>query len=279
MMPELLAANIFLLPGGLMLDGCRRLARAELRPLTGREEEWLATHPDAPAAVAVTRLLCGCMTRLDDLEVSDDLVRKLLVGDRDYLVLQLRRLTLGDDVRAVLACPACRARMDVSFRASEVPVEPRLQVVASYTLQFPAPPPGGRTVRFRLPTGGDQEAVLRLGPGATGDALLDLCLLDDGGAPLSPDERSAVIEGMEGRAPQVELELSLTCPECRHEFVAPFDTTAFFLEEMKISAGQWLREVHTLAFYYHWSEADILSLTRDRRRAYLTALSDTLRQE
>ena len=29
------------------------------------------------------------------------------------------------------------------------------------------------------------------------------------------------------------------------------------------------REVHTLAMQYHWSETDILSLPRERRRRYL----------
>jgi hypothetical protein len=60
--------------------------------------------------------------------------------------------------------------------------------------------------------------------------------------------------------------------------LAPFDTTAFFLSEMRINGEQLLREVHSLAFYYHWSEAEIMSLRRDRRRAYLSLLSDALRQ-
>ena len=61
--------------------------------------------------------------------------------------------------------------------------------------------------------------------------------------------------------------------------VMPFDPTAFFFEELRISAERLLREVHVLAFYYHWSESEILGLERDRRRAYLALLSDTLRQE
>jgi len=61
--------------------------------------------------------------------------------------------------------------------------------------------------------------------------------------------------------------------------VAPFDTTAFFFSEMKINGGQLLREIHSLAFYYHWSEAEIMGLPRDRRRAYLGLLRDALRQE
>jgi hypothetical protein len=104
-------------------------------------------------------------------------------------------------------------------------------------------------------------------------------LVDDGGRALTEDESEAVIGEMERLAPRVELELDLTCPECGHAFVAPFDTTSFFFDEMTASRGQLMREFHTLAFYYHWSEKDILGLGRSRRRAYLDLLSEALRAE
>src|SRR5438093_13466145 len=114
---EQLCDTDLLLPGGLVLEGDRIATRAELRPLTGREEEWMAEHAAAPNAVTVTHLLSSCLIRLDDFTVSEDLVRQLLVGDRDYLMLQLRRLTLGDDFQAVIACMKCGGKMDVNFEA------------------------------------------------------------------------------------------------------------------------------------------------------------------
>lgn len=276
--------GIFILPGGLLMEG-RSLREAELRPLTGYEEDWLALRPSVPSALAVTRLLSLCLARLEDVAPSRGLVQRLLVGDRDYLMLQLRRITLGDTVSAVLACPACSAKMDVDFAIADVPVTRHPQTTPSYSLDLAPQPPSprgeeerdrGRMVRFRLPTGMDQEAVLELPPVEAADALLMRCLLDDGGMPLSPDERSAVIAAMEQLAPAVDLELDLTCPECGHTFMTPFDTTAFFLNEMRISGDQVVREVHALALHYHWSEGDILSLTRARRRAYLRILRDAL---
>jgi hypothetical protein len=109
--------------------------------------------------------------------------------------------------------------------------------------------------------------------------ILERCIIDDGDAHLSPSEQNAVIEVMERMAPEVDLELDLSCPECCKTFAAHFDTTAFFLNEMRISARQLLREVHALALYYHWSESEILRLGRDRRRTYLGLLSEALRQE
>ena len=256
------------------MDGDRCLRQASLRPLTGREEDWLAQSRNLPHAVKVTRLLSECVLSIEGAPVNASMIRKLLVGDRDFLVLRVRAATLGDRVLAVLPCPACNERMDVEFSVDEVAVEPRLQTMSAYSFLL-----GARTIRFRLPAGEDQEAVLGMDlASATGELLLR-CLLDDGGIPLGEEERDAVAAEMERLAPRVELELDLSCPECGHAFALPFDTTAFFFEEMRGSHEQLMREFHTLAFYYHWSESEILSLRRDRRRAYLGMLSESLRRD
>jgi len=136
-----------------------------------------------------------------------------------------------------------------------------------------------RAVRFRLPTGGDQEAVLGEELDAAADSLFERCLLDDGGRELSSEERLAVIAEMEQLAPLVEPELELTCPECGHCFLQPIDMTTYFLDELSVNGKQLLREIHALALHYHWSETEILSLSRSRRREYLALLHDSLRPQ
>jgi hypothetical protein len=201
------------------------------------------------------------------------------VGDRDYLILQLRRITLGEEFHAVFACPACGTKMDVNFETKDVPVTFRPQAAADHLIPLDSATNIERKVRFRLPCGADQEAVLGHNSRRAAELLLDRCILDSGGIPLSLDEREAVADAMDRLAPQVDLELDLACPQCAKQFLAPFDTTAFFLSEMKTNGGQLLREIHSLAFYYHWSEAEIVSLRRDRRRAYLGLLCDALYPE
>jgi hypothetical protein len=267
------------LPGGLVLDDRHRLESVELRPLTGRDEEWLAAHPTAPSAIAVTRVLTSCLVRVGDAKPTEKLVRRLLVGDRDFLILQLRRMTLGDEFRVVFPCSACGNKMDVLFGADAVPVTARPQTSAEYSIQLGLSSDSGPAVRFRLPCGADQEAVVRLEPEQAADMLLDRCVLGSGGKSFSSADREAIADAMEELAPQVDLELDLTCPDCGSQFLAPFDTTAFFFNEMRISSGQLLREIHSLAFYYHWSQAEILGLRRDRRRTYLGLLSEALRHE
>src|SRR5436309_9821565 len=114
MTTECLSENVFRLPGGLMLPQDHLLVHASLRPLSGREEDWLAHHTGQPSAASVTGVLSACLLSLDDRPVTGDLVRQLLAGDRDYLMLQLRRLTLGENFQAVIPCPACGKKMDIS---------------------------------------------------------------------------------------------------------------------------------------------------------------------
>ena len=257
-----------------MLDDGRRLGRAELRPLTGREEEWVTQHGDAPSAQLATKLLSACFVRLEDVSVNSEIVRKLLVGDRDFLILQLRRMTLGDRFAAVFSCPACNVAMDVEFLARDILIEPRPQTATAYTWQSDEAP---RPVRFRLPTGADQEVLTDLSLDEAVEVLLERCVIDDGGTPLTRAERAGVIAEMDRLAPQIDLELELNCPECGHSFTTPFDSTAFFFSEIRAQSRHLMREVHYLALHYHWSEAEILDLQRARRRGYLALLNETLR--
>jgi hypothetical protein len=267
------------LPGGLVVGDGRTVREADLRPLTGKEEEWLASQPSAPIAHAVTRLLGGCLLRVESAPGSVDLARRLLVADREYLMLQLRRMTFGDTIGLVAGCPVCAARMDVDVPAAEVPVVYRPQAAATYERALAAGDGRTRTVHFRLPTGADQEAVAHLAGLAAVDALMERCVLDDGGLPLTVAERQEVEDAMEELAPHLDVELDLTCPECGHAFTLPFDVPAFFIAELRRHGRHLLAEVHTLALYYHWSEAAILRLTQTRRRAYLGLLSEALARE
>jgi len=54
----------------------------------------------------------------------------------------------------------------------------------------------------------------------------------------------------------------------------PVRRAGLFFFELSERAGRLLRNVHRLARAYHWAERDILSLTLDRRLAYLLLLEE-----
>ena len=261
--------------GGLLLDDGTRVDRVGLRRVSGREEDWLARHPNASNAEAISELLSACIEQEPVAMPARLLTRRMLVGDRDFLMVQLRALTLGTDVVAIYSCPACEQKMDVLLDLTEVPAEaaPQDDLVKEIALG------DGRRVRFRLPNGADQEAVAGLRLEEAVDALITRCLVDDDGASLDEDARLLISDAMERLSPKVEIELELTCPECGHSFSTDFDVASFFFAELAASQKTLLREVHHLAFHYGWSEEAILAMDRDRRRAYLSLLSDELKQD
>jgi len=69
--------------------------------------------------------------------------------------------------------------------------------------------------------------------------------------------------------PQAEILLEVSCPACSYVSPAPFDIVPHLWAELDAWAKRMLREVHSLAVVYGWSEAEILRMSAARRRIYL----------
>jgi hypothetical protein len=264
------------MPVGLWLDGVRH-HEAEIVPLCGADEEQLGdpTRWASPAARA-SALIAATVARIGSLvPASLDDVRELCVLDRDALLIALRQAVFGDHIQATLTCPRyeCGRPVDLDFNLSDLPLPARDGESPFFSLTI-----GGRTLLCRLPNGGDQEAVAELAgtdPQRAECSLLERCAgLPE--PPLTHDEASALREELSRRDPQLENELDAACPECGHAFTVYFDIQDYLLQELAQGRGRLYEQVHTLAWYYHWSEAEILALPSQRRRTYLRLLADVL---
>ncbi len=278
------------IPHGLTVGNGEWFRTAQLRPMCGLDESFLLeqTRSSSPAA-RTTDLLTRCLIQLGPLRpVTPKLVRSLPVGDREALLLHLRRLTVGDRLDCILNCPkaGCGEKMELTLKVSELLQPPYTDVREEYETTIKD---GDRAyrIRFRLPTGEDQETAAVLASESLEEAvntLLKGCIdqieIADGPPERSPQALpQAVLKGlpqvMSELDPQAELRLNLTCPACHTPFSVLFDAADYLFREL---AGQGLslyREVHTLALHYHWSEAEILRLARSKRRLYLNLLAET----
>ncbi len=276
------------LPGGYWLDGlCHRVA--ELRSLTGDDEVFLLDVDESLfPAQQVTALLARCLISLGSLQlITGEVVRSLTVGDREALLLHLRRLTLDDRLQCVLNCPnsVCGEKMDLDLRVGDLLLlpYPHSQEWHEITLNE------GSTsyqVCFRLPTGADQEASANLAQTDLQTAtnlLLRRCVkwVTQGEQPEPLDELPAAVEQqlpalMAELDPQAELMLNLNCPVCQHRFSALLDTATYFFQELSRQVRNFYWDVHLLAFHYHWSEAEIMAMPPRRRHLYLDLLADAL---
>ena len=189
----------------------------------------------------------------------------LTVTDFEVLLLHLRERLFGEVCDLAFGCPCCGARVEVSLRISEFLAGLRSRLPAGVT---PAPDRPGWFVRddvaFRLPTAGDQAAV-----SGHADALARLlarCI----DAPAVPARTRGRIErAMAAMAPEVSRPLSGVCPECGESVEAPLHVTRLVVSELTGEAASLYDEVDIIARAYHWREADILALPRQRRRAYV----------
>ncbi len=283
--------GLFLLPGGYWdRDGILH-REVQLRPLTGREEEWIADPArEWTEAALVTALLRRCIERIGPDRPTEEMVRSLVVGDRDYLMLRLRQITFGKRVALTLICPRseCAKKMDIDLALDQIPIEPKpIAPHHALTLSEDAGHPEQEIV-FRIPNGADQEAARgwsELDARGRVNRLLARCLLKIGEVDaITPDRVSRLSEkaveeiavAMERNSPLIDAEMEACCPECGHLFTHRFEGVPFFMNELLRGRTQLEREVHLLGFYYHWPLREILGMTRQKRHRYLRLLTDEL---
>lgn len=275
-----------LLLGGYVDDSGRTHDEAQLLLLTGHDEYRLANLRDgACRAVVTTSLLSQCVKCIGPFEGADkSLIRSLLIGDRDYLIIRLRALTFGTRIDLLLACPDphCGALMDLTIDLDDIEFErkPVTQLYFNLEISTEASAPGARkhSLELRLPNGGDQETGAALMPDepAAIEELLKRCVRGfDGLAEierdffLSPQVRLEIEAKISELAPRAELDVETECPECRHTLNTQVDVASIFLDELAGGLNSLERDVHLLAWHYHWSENEILTMTRPRRRRYV----------
>lgn len=162
---DLPADDLVTLPGGLVKDG-KIIKTAEVKELTGEDEEKLAKasqsiNPFRPNPFHfIDRLLrCG-IVRIGDLPEAqtDQLLKELLVGDREQLILGIRRATYGDDLDVDgWICPKCGNTEDLSMQLSDIPVTELSNPVEE--VMFDVPLRKGSVARVRLANGEDQAAL------------------------------------------------------------------------------------------------------------------------
>jgi hypothetical protein len=273
------------IPGGLVSGG-QWYRDARLNPITGLEEEFLIEEGRwlSPAA-RVTELLTRCLDRLGPVQPVDvHTVRQLAVGDREALLLHLRRITLGDRLSCVLQCPACEKKMDLDLSVGDLLLPPYPHESHIHETSIDDGDSSYRVV-FRTPNGGDQEAASALAAESVTtaeDLVFRRCVSRL--ATASGQEIESVPEAvrrvlparMAELDPQAELLLDLACPECATQFVVPFDIADYFFSEIQTQEREFYRGVHWLSFHYHWGEDAILKLGRRKRQIYLELLADEI---
>jgi uncharacterized protein (UPF0212 family) len=220
------------------------------------------------------------------LTASLDEALDLDVGRCAVLALRAYRDAFGDSADAVVVCPECGEVLE-----AQLPVllpddpgralAPSERVVGDWVVRAPttrdlliaAREPANaeevlrsRCVRPRASAGGPALPVGDAPALSVGDGL---ALSADDGPTLAAGDAPAFDAAAEELAGVGALVSAVTCPACGTTLEAAFDAAAVLWEQVASTAPGVLADVATLARAFGWSEAAVLALPANRRRAYL----------
>lgn len=215
-------------------------------------DAWDAGLVQHPVDRALT--IAGCYTNLDRQRLA-----ALSIGERDALLLKIRRLIVGDRLSGLCVCEACGERNEFDLDTSALP-------------ETNTPPDGivnvpiaERVLRARLPNSLDLAAVVDTHDEAdAARTIVQRCLLDE--VPLDDHVVEAVDQAMEAAEGVAALDIGFTCSACGAANRTPLDIAGFLWTELSERVERVIADVDILASFYGWSEADILAMS-DRRRA------------
>ncbi|MFE9525237.1 hypothetical protein [Streptomyces sp. NPDC006631] len=190
------AGGQFRLPGGYVSGGGdynNARYEAEVRELTGADEEAITKARNGGIGRFIATLLaCGTVS-VGNEHSSATLLNNLLLGDRDMLLLEIRRATYGDEiVWDQYSCPHCGEEFRLSVTLDEIPVR-RLSHADQRVFEVELR--RGRKAFVRLPIGADQEAILAIVDRATeseqNTLLISRCLI----SVIEPDGSENAVSG------------------------------------------------------------------------------------
>lgn len=202
------------------------------------------------------------LLRLAEPDQTIDSLAGLTIGERDRRLVALRRRLFGGAFEASATCARCHATLEVTFAADQLVAGGDPPATVDVVVD-------GRTIALRQPNTGDLLDALAEEPERRVTALLERCAEPD----VPESARDHVQEHMADIDPMALVEMQLTCPECRNEWMVAFDIASYLWAEVSDRAMRLLRDVNTLARAYGWSEADILTLAPRRRQMYLELVS------
>jgi len=149
-----------ILPGGLIRDN-ELVKNVQVKELTGEDEEALARASQSlNAFVFMDRLLKQGVVQVGSEPVSekDKILGQLLIGDREALILGIRRATYGDKIEVPeWQCSNCGVKDDLVMELSDIPVTTMSDPVNETSFKVPLRKGGFALVR--LANGADQLAV------------------------------------------------------------------------------------------------------------------------
>jgi len=226
------------LPAGYINPAGELITTAEVKELTGSDEEAIAKI--GSTAKAINLLLQRGLLKLGDKEATRDDLDLLLAGDRDTILLGIRKVTFGTDIKLSIRCVGCGSPDDnvVVNLDEDVKVKFLADPIADRTWEVNT---SKGTIRLGLPNGVTQKKImdnLDKTPAEINTILLAGCILSVDGAPamgaptalsLGMADRATIINDILDRNPGPRLgEVKKVCKACGEDVIIPLSLLDLF---------------------------------------------------
>jgi len=191
-----------------------------LRELTGAEEELLTNAKLLRSGDAVNQLLRNCLVQLgENADVTMNNVLDLLAGDRLFILVKLRQISLGDEMTLRLTCPNanCQGISLVPINLEDLPITP-YPAEREFTCTLPG---SGQVVKFGYLDGHKEKRLAALPEATISQGMLIRILDIDGAAPnkktvteMSLKDRQALRQAMLTVDGGIDTTVDTTCEHC-----------------------------------------------------------------
>lgn len=251
---------VFKLPCGYVDVNDKEHREVEVAKLKGRVRKAIARQEVRSNPVKILdTVLSHCVVRIGEVKnPKKSMLDGLVTGDRDFIVLKVRQLSMGDTVEVEATCPGCNHSRPFTLDLKEVEVvmrdEPDDGSEADIYWNkdarawcFKVENPALKVfAEFRLPTGFDQEAVakyLRSNPVEANYRVYAGCLLEWNSEKgpfdlafiedLDLDVLDYIEDQFRTRIPGVEGTHQAECEGCAREFVVTLESSDFLFRSLR----------------------------------------------
>lgn len=225
------------LPGGhLHVDGSCDYD-VEVRELNGEDEEALAKASNL--AKALMMVIDRATVKVGETQATSSLLNELLAGDRETILLQIRKATYGTTEEFTVSCRKCGTEQQTTV---DLDADVKLKELASPEDRFWTMQLRGGEAKLSLPSGATQRKVALAGENSTvaelNTIIIGDCLESIGGNPsfgaatarkLGLADRAAIIKEISERQPGPQLsEVVKKCENCNDDMTVSLNLALLF---------------------------------------------------
>jgi hypothetical protein len=227
-----------ILPGGLYDPFEGSISTAVVRELTGSDEEVIARISD-PGKSLLT-ILERAVIKIGNEDATKETLDQLLAGDREMLLLAIRKITFGEEVTVGPGlCPTCQEEQTVTIHlTNDVEIKTLDEKDRVFTVKCKV-----GIVEATLPSGAVQKTLVNSSNKNSAELdtlLLQGCIVSINGLPitnpqivkdLSIKDRRDILKAITDRNPGPQLgAIKKACQSCGSEVPLPLTLAELFQE-------------------------------------------------